>query len=80
MSFEEQLYKLRDDEEVVDGVITIEGNGILKNIIQLEKLLIKIIDTVTIKKELLVEDMDLVELKQKECIDLMREILKYMEH
>ncbi len=80
MDFETALYNLTDykeNEVVGDSTITANEN-MLRNLMQLQKLIIQVMEQMTNDKKLLLEDATIIDNKQEQCMEILEDILQYL--
>ena len=80
MDFETALYNLTDykENEVVGDSKTNGNENMLRNLMQLQKLIIQVMEQMTNDKKLLLEDATIIDNKQEQCMEILEDILQYL--
>ncbi len=80
MDFETALYNLTDykENEVVGDSKTNANENMLRNLMQLQKLIIQVMEQMTNDKKLLLEDATIIDNKQEQCMEILEDILQYL--
>lgn len=80
MDFETALYNLTDykENEVVGDSATTANENMLRNLMQLQKLIIQVMEQMTNDKKLLLEDATIIDNKQEQCMEILEDILQYL--